>query len=142
MYGIISQPMSSPRRRQHCPKLMDAHLPQPVVRLERTRAVDVHQLRAGHWSASSQYMHRIGRNPARHCPQCSEMSCDGARCRICREAADTPRHILTECPALMGTRFRILGTIKPTLEEVRSSEVAAALGAAARSLQSREATTV
>ena len=123
-------------------ELMDAHLPQPAVRLERTKAVDVYQPRAGHWSAWSQYLYRICQNPARHCPQCNDTNYDGARCRICREAADTPRHILMECPALMGTRFRILGTIIPTLEEVRSSDVVTALGAAARSLQSREATTV
>ena len=83
-------------------ELMDVHLPQPVA---SSQSVDVHQLRSRHWSASSQYMHRIGQNPAHHCPQCNEVTCDEARCRICRLAADTQMHILMECPALMGTRL-------------------------------------
>ena len=56
---------------------------------------------------------------------------------MCREEADTPGHVLLRCPALMRTRLRLLGTISPTLEEVRSAVVVAALGAAHRSLQSR-----
>ena len=120
---------------------MGAHLPPPIVDLERMAAVDVHQLRAGHWSASTQCLHRIGRKPARHCQQCSEVACEGARCPVCREAADTPRHVLMECPALMGTRLRTLGSIYPDIEEMRSSRVVAALGAAARSLQGLAATT-
>ena len=68
------------------------------------------------------------------------MDCRGALCPICREAADTPEHMVMECPALMATRFRMTGTIKPTWEEVRSNRVMAALGAAARAFQGREAT--
>ena len=122
-------------------ELMGARLPPPVTELERMAAVDVHQLRAGHWSGSGQYLHRIGRNPARHCEQCSDVGCVGARCPICRESADTPRHVLLECPALMGTRLRLTGSISPSVDEVRGGGVVAALGAAARSLQSRQATT-
>ena len=59
---------------------------------------------------------------------------------MCRETADTPYHVLTECPALMGTRLRIIGTIKPSREEVESDRIAAALTAASRSLQSGQAT--
>ena len=59
---------------------------------------------------------------------------------MCREEADTPAHILLRCPALMNTRFRILGTIRPSAEDIRSAEVVAALGAAFRYLQSRTAT--
>lgn len=121
--------------------LMGNHLPDPLPRdTPRGTAVDVHQLRAGHWSGSAQYMHRIGRNPSPECDQCSDKACRAGRCIVCREEADTPEHILLHCPALMGVRLRHLGSIYPTPEEVRSSGVVAALGAAARHLQSREAT--
>ena len=63
-----------------------------------------------------------------------------ARCILCQEEADTPEHILLKCPALMHTRFRLLGSILPSTEDVRSGDVVAALGAAYRSLQSRTAT--
>ncbi|KAF0314429.1 hypothetical protein FJT64_015127 [Amphibalanus amphitrite] len=107
----------------------------------REVAVDVHQLRAGHWSGSAQYLHRIGRNPGRDCAQCNSLTCRAAGCRCCgEEEADTPAHILLRCPALMRLRLRHLGNIHPSEEEVRGSGVVAALGAAARYLQSREAT--
>ena len=114
--------------------------PQPVAGLGRAAAVDVHQLRAGHWSGSTQYMHRIGKAPSPDCMQCSSKECPAARCAVCKEEADTPEHILLRCPALMGTRLRHLGNILPSNEDVRSSGVVAALGAAARYLQSRQAT--
>ena len=98
--------------------LMGAKLPGPVRHLDRAEAVDVHQLRAGHWSGSAQYLHRIGRNPSRHCPQCEDVDCQGARCPLCRETADTPYHVLVECPALMGARLRLTGTIRPNREDV------------------------
>ncbi|XP_043219375.1 uncharacterized protein LOC122380354 [Amphibalanus amphitrite] len=50
------------------------------------------------------------------------------------------RHVLLRCPALMATRHRLLGSINPDLEEVRSGAIVAALGAAHRSLQSLTAT--
>ncbi|KAF0304083.1 putative RNA-directed DNA polymerase from transposon BS [Amphibalanus amphitrite] len=56
------------------------------------------------------------------------------------ETADTPYHVLVECPALMGARLRLTGTIRPNREEVRSDGVVAALAAAFRTLQSRQAT--
>ena len=43
--------------------LMGTTAPPPVIGLDRQLAVDVHQLRAGHWSGSAQYLHRIGGNP-------------------------------------------------------------------------------
>ena len=114
--------------------------PPPVTGMSRTEAADVHQLRAGHWSGSAQYLHRIGRNPSARCEQCSSLDCRAGWCPICREEADTPRHILCRCPALMGTRLRLLGTIQPNMDQLRSDSVVAALAAAARSLQSRTAT--
>ena len=53
--------------------LMGQRLPPPVSAEERSAAVDVHQLRAGHWSGSSQWRHRVGQHPSRQCPQCDEM---------------------------------------------------------------------
>lgn len=122
-------------------RLMGDSLPPPVMGMDRQVAVDVHQLRAGHWSGSRQYLHRIGRGPTGRCAGCEDVDCEGALCPTCREAADTPQHVLLDCPALMGARLRSTGTIRPYLEEMRSSRVVAALGAAARSLQSRQATT-
>ena len=120
---------------------MDDRLPAPVRDRDRYSAIDVHQLRAGHWSGSQQYLHRIGRAPARRCPGCADVNCTGALCPTCREAADTPQHVLVDCPALLGPRLRTTGTIRPTMEEVRSSGVVAALAAAARFLQGQQATT-
>ena len=121
--------------------LMNNKMPAPLPKdTPRGTAVDVHQLRAGHWSGSAQYLHRIGRNPSPDCPQCGDKECRAGRCVICKEEADTPEHILLNCPALMGVRLRHLGNIHPSTEEIRSSGVVAALGAAARHLQSREAT--
>ena len=121
--------------------LMNNQLPAPLLKhTPRGTAVDVHQLRAGHWFGSAQYMHRIGRNPIPDCPQCANKACQGGRCSVCKEEAYTPEHILLNCPALMGVRLRHLGSIYPRPEEVRSSGVVAALGATARYLQSRETT--
>ena len=120
--------------------LMDGHLPQPVTGLDRSRAIDVHQLRAGHWSGARSYLHRIGRHPTVECRGCSRPGCPVARCPICREEPDRPDHLLLRCPALMWTRMRQTLTIHPEPEEVRGNAVVAALAAAARSAQSREAT--
>ena len=96
--------------------LMGVCAPPPVAGLDHTAAVDVHQLRAGHWSALAQYLHLIRRNPSRDCPQCSGLDCWAGWCPTCHmEEADIPRHILCRCPALMGTRMRLLGCINPDL---------------------------
>ena len=56
---------------------------------------------------------------------------------LCREEAETPRHVLLRCPAHMRLRFRLTSNINPNPEEVRGSEVVTALVAARRRLQSR-----
>ena len=66
--------------------------------------------------------------------------CRAGWCPICREEADIPRHILSRCPALMGTGLSLLGCINPNMEDLRSDGVVTSLVAAARSLQSRSAT--
>ena len=74
--------------------IMGNRLPGPVEEEDRLAAVDVHQLRAGHWSCSEQYLHRIGRRPTPGCGQCNNVECPAARCRVCSEEADMPRHVL------------------------------------------------
>ena len=120
--------------------LMGTSVPPPVSIQDRGRAVDVHQLRAGHWSASFQYRLRIGVLPTPTCGGCASLECGAARCPLCREAADTPRHVLRECPALMVRRHQLVGNISPDLAMLRSEDVVAALAAAVRTLQSRMAT--
>lgn len=69
-------------------------MPTPVSGVSRGLAVDVHQLRAGHCSMSSQYLHRIGRLQALTCPGCPgcpDPRCPAARCAVCKEEADTTR---------------------------------------------------
>jgi len=120
--------------------LMGDRLPPPVTGMDRATAVDVHQLRAGHWSGSARYLHWIGRNPSRECLKCDSLRCRGGWCRICREEADTPEHVLLRCPPLMIRRERLTGSIHPDPTEVRGSNVVAALAAASRTIQSRLAT--
>ena len=120
--------------------LMGDRVPPPVSHLERGEAVDVHQLRAGHWSGSAAYLHRIGGNPSPECAQCSDAHCRASWCRLCREEPDTPAHILQRCPALMATRHRLTGNINPRTEEVRDCEYVAAVAKTARRLQSHPAT--
>ncbi|KAF0298223.1 Dedicator of cytokinesis protein 7 [Amphibalanus amphitrite] len=119
-------------------ELMGARWPPPLTNMDRTTAVDVHQIRTGRWSGSAQFLHSIGRNPSADCPQCRNLDCPAARCPLCGEQADTPRHILLTCPGLMGVRLRIpaVGNILPTVEEVRRGDTVAALVAAFRALQS------
>ena len=114
--------------------------PRPVAGGNRETAVDVHQLRAGHWTSSILWRHRVGQAPTRDCDWCEDKRCPAALCLVCREEADTPEHILLRCPALIATRFRRLGTIVLSLEDVRGDDVVAALGASYRSLLSRTAT--
>ena len=121
-------------------RLMGSRLPRPVTDGDRASAVDVHQLRAGHWTSSTQWRHRVGQAPSRACDRCEHKSCPAALCPVCREEADTPEHVLLRCPALMRTRFRLLGSIAPSMEDVRDDAIVAALGSAHRTLQSRTAT--
>ncbi|KAF0295731.1 Ribonuclease H [Amphibalanus amphitrite] len=120
--------------------LMGDRRPPSTAGLERESAVEVHQIRAGHWAGSRAYLHRIGRSPTRDCEGCNDDRCDGARCPICGEEADRPAHILLRCPALMRTRLQLTGSIHPDLEEVQETRVVAALAAASRNFQSRLAT--
>ena len=120
---------------------MAGRLPPPVRVFERETAVDIHQIRAGHWSGSTAYLHRIGRSPGPDCDQCAEPRRRASWCRVCGEEPDSPEHILRRCPALMTVRFRLFGTIFPSYEDVRRDDAVAALVAATRFLQSRQATT-
>ena len=100
--------------------LMGTTAPPPVIGLDRQLAVDVHQLRAGHWSGSAQYLHRIGANPVPGCDGCRDAACRGGLCPLCSEEQDTPSHVLLRCPALMHLRFRTTGSIHcPRAEEAR-----------------------
>lgn len=102
-------------------------MPKPVLSESRNDAVDVHQLRAGHWSRSQSYLHRIGRRPSPDCQQCSDLRCPAARCLVCREGSDTPEHVLLKCPCLAGARLRLFGTINPTPSQLRDGGAVAAL---------------
>ncbi|XP_043216170.1 uncharacterized protein LOC122378769 [Amphibalanus amphitrite] len=107
--------------------IMGDRMPMPVLLESRDEAVNVHQLRAGHWSRSQSYLHRIGRRPERDCPQCSDLACPAARCLVCREGPDTPEHVLLRCPCLAGARLRLLGNIRPDPTQLRDGGAVAAL---------------
>ena len=102
-------------------------LPGPIRGDDRGAAVDTHQLRAGHWSASEQWLHRIGRSPSPDCAGCADPHCPAALCRVCREEADTPRHVLLRCPSLCGRRLRILGSIHAQAPDMTQDDVVASL---------------
>ena len=120
-------------------EVMGTTYPPPISSMDWQAAVDVHQMRMGPWSGSSQCRHRIGRNPSAECRQCSDPSCVAAWCPLCGETADTPRHVLLTCAGMMGVRLRVpaVGNMLPSPEEVWRSDVVAALAAAFRALQSR-----
>ena len=99
--------------------------------------MDIHQLRAGHWSGSEQYLHRIGRRPSPGYKQCSLVKCPAALCRVCKEEADTPRHVLLRCPSLAGHRLRRLGTIHPEATVTRDDDVVASFASGYRAQLSR-----
>ena len=80
-------------------RIMGDRMPKPVLSEARDDAVNVHQLRAGHWGRSSSYLHRIGRNPTRACQQCDDLGCPAARCLVCREGPDTPEQYCWSAPA-------------------------------------------
>ena len=101
--------------------LMGDHLPPPVTGLERSEAVDVHQLRAGHWSGARSYLQRIGRSPSPitgGCQGCSSDDCRESWFSLCREEPNKTDHLLLRCPALMGRRSRKCLTIHPEPEEI------------------------
>ena len=45
-------------------QLMGSRLPPSIVGGDRSSAVLVHQLRAGHWTGSTQWRHRVGQAPS------------------------------------------------------------------------------
>ena len=102
-------------------------MPSPVSGVSRSEAVDLHQLRAGHWGMARQYLHRIGRLPTNSCPGCPEKGCPAARCIVCKEEADTPEHVLLRCPSLTGLRLRLLGNIYVEPAQLCDGDVVAAL---------------
>ena len=108
-------------------RIMGGRFPEPVLTEEREDAVNVHQLRAGHWGLASSYLHRIGRLPTQDCQQCGDLACPAALCRVCREEPDTPEHVMMRCPRLAGTRLRLFGTIYPETRQLRDGGAVAAL---------------
>ena len=120
-------------------EIMHGKLPAAVRDTDRSTAVDVHQLRAGHWSGSRQYLHRIGKLPTEDCAQCEDVNCPAGVCLVCEEEADTPAHILLRCPALWQRRRRLLGD-PPDQRGLQDSGVVASLASSYRALQSLTAT--
>jgi len=106
---------------------MGDRLPNPVPGDDRGAAVDVHQLRAGQWGRSRQYLHRIGRLPGRTCPQCPEWDCPAAKCLVCGEEADVPEHVLLRCRCTDGARHRLFGTTNPDPTRLRDGGAVADL---------------
>ncbi|KAF0287547.1 putative RNA-directed DNA polymerase from transposon BS [Amphibalanus amphitrite] len=119
--------------------VMADRAPDPVRAATREEAIDVHQLRSGHWGRSEQYLHRIGRRPTPECAQCNDITCPAGRCLVCGEAADTPAHVLLECPCLFGPRLQALGNITGTARDVQRDDVVAALAAGYAAHKSRVA---
>ena len=110
-------------------QIFGSRLPLPVAGEDRDGAVSVHQMRAGHWGSSIQYLHRIGRYPDAASPQCSDKRCPAAQCAVCCGEADTPEHILLRCPALASTRLRPTGSIDINPSQLRDAELVVALAA-------------
>ena len=61
---------------------MGSRLPPAVAGGDRAAAVDVHQLRAGHWSSSTQWRYRVGQSPSQRCAQCEDPHCSAALCPV------------------------------------------------------------
>ncbi|KAF0304474.1 RNA-directed DNA polymerase from mobile element jockey [Amphibalanus amphitrite] len=108
-------------------RIMRDRFPTPVLNETREDAVNVHQLRAGHWGLSTSYLHRIGRHPTPTCQQCEDLKCRAALCLVCREEADTPEHVLLHCSCLAGMGLRLFGNIHPDATRLRDGGAVAAL---------------
>ena len=65
--------------------IMGDRSPMPVPGDDRDAAVNVHQLRAGHWGRAESYLHRIGRRPTTTCAGCNGRDRPASRCIVCRE---------------------------------------------------------
>ena len=81
---------------------MGDRVPAPVPGDDRDAAVNVHQLRAGHWGRAESYLHRIGRRPTDTCAGCSDGECPASRCLVCREEADLAGTRAAEVPVPGG----------------------------------------
>ena len=122
----------------HC-DIMRGKMPAPVTNLDRSSAVDVHQLRTGEWSGSQQYLHKIGKLPTEDCAKCENEDCPAGTCVICGDESDTPAHVLLRCPALWRRRQQLLGD-PPDVTKLRDCSTVAALAADYRTLQNLAAT--
>ena len=108
-------------------RIMGSHALKLVVLASRDDAVNVHQLRAGHWTRSTSYLHRIARRRAPVSSAVRDQMPGGAKPGG-REDPDTPEHVLLECPCLAGVRLRFLGNIRQDPMQLRGGGAVAASG--------------
>ena len=73
-------------------RLIHGHMPPPVTGLDRSSAVDVHQLRApaGHCSQAQFCKHRIDQPPNLRLPGLQQRGLSCTLCSVCREEPDLP----------------------------------------------------
>ena len=151
--GLITNKQGGMRGRPSCAdwpqgwyhSAVGEHTPAPLRAATRDEAVDIHQIRAGHWGRSHQHLHRIRRRPIEdlRCPQCNDTDCPAGLCVVCGGGggADTPAHILLRYPCLLGPRLRALGTICSTERDLQKrDDVVAALATCYATHRSRQAT--
>ena len=75
-----------------------------TVRVVTGRPRSTLSQRVGHWTSSTQWRHRVGQAPSRTCDRCgNQQRCPATLCLVCREEADTPKHVLPRYPALKRT---------------------------------------
>ena len=80
-------------------RIMGGRLLTSFLSNGREDAVNVHQLRVGHWGLTRSYLHRIGRHPTRDCQQCADMAGQAALCQVCRGGGHTgARHAEVPLP--------------------------------------------
>ena len=73
--------------------LMGDRMPPPVTAGDRSSAVDVHQLRAGHWSGSHQYLQFSGLEATQQTPASSAPTSTALRAGAsCAERRPTPHN--------------------------------------------------
>ena len=102
-------------------RIMGTRMPKSVHNETRDDAVDVHQLRAGHWSRSQFYLHRIGRHPSRRAPtSCAATS--GARRHAAWSAARARTRRSTCCWSIPAWRAPISASSAASTRMRRSLE--------------------
>ena len=131
---VVVRSAASSWKQELAGRLVSFHLAGPASGPGRG---DRPELRASHWSGSEQYLQKVGRRPTPDYTQCSSMQCPAALCGLCREEADTPRHVLLRCPALAGRRLRRLGTIYPDVTLARDDGVVTSFTSGYRAQLSR-----